>query len=124
MVKIDMKKLILIVELALISTAVWSDFSCPDGSNAACLDDGDKVCPSSTKCVDDGATCFDEYPCELSEGFVCETKYDNVLDDCKQAVSQHNELALENVGLRERRLEQKNCVLNASTLEEAKSCVR
>jgi len=99
-------------------------FSCPDGTGAACLDIGDKVCPGSTKCVDVSATCFDEYPCDLSEGFVCESGYDDVLDDLKQAVRQHDELALENVVLRERRLEQKNCVLGASTLDNAKRCVR
>ena len=100
------------------------DFSCPDGTGAACLDIGDIVCPSSAKCVDDRATCFDEYPCDLDKGFVCESKYDDVLDDLKQTVRQHDELASENVALRERRLEQKNCVLNASTLDDAKRCVR
>ena len=119
-----MKRLALIAALALASTCVWSDFSCPNGTKAACLDMDDKVCPVSTKCTDVGATCFDEYPCESGESFVCASKYDKVLDDLKQAVSQHDELALENVALRERRLEQKNCVLNSSTLEEAQRCVR
>jgi hypothetical protein len=107
-----------------LGNAKLGDVSCPDGTGAACLDIGDKVCPGSTKCVDVGATCFDEYPCDLSKGFVCESTYDDVLDELKQAVRQHDELALENVALRERRLEQKNCVLNAATLDNAKRCVQ
>ena len=119
-----MQKVMLIAVLALFSTCAWGDFSCPNGTDAACIDSGDKVCPSSTKCVDNGATCFDEYPCDLSGGFVCESKYDEVLDNNKKVVRQHNQLASENTGLRETRLEQKNCVINASTLEDAKRCVR
>ena len=119
-----MRKLVLIAALVLVSTGVWGDFSCPNGAEAACLDSGDKVCPGSTKCVDEGATCFDEYPCDLSGGFVCESEYDDVLDDYKEAVRQHNQLVSENTDLRVRRLEQKNCVINAFTLNDAKRCVR
>lgn len=108
----------------LLSNDEHGGFSCPDGTDAACLDIGDKVCPDSAKCVDDRATCFDQYPCDISEGFVCESQYDGILDDLKQAVSQHDELALENITLREKRLAQKNCVLNASTLGDARRCVR
>ena len=107
-----------------LSNGKCGGFSCPDGADAACLDRSDKVCPGSAKCVDDRATCFDEYPCDISEGFVCASKYDDVLDDLKQAVKLHDELASENVALRERRLEQKNCILNSSTLDDAKKCVR
>ena len=99
-------------------------FSCPDGTGAACLDIGDKVCPGSAKCIDDHATCFDEYPCDLSEGFVCASEYDDILNRLKQVARQHDELALENVALRERRLEQRNCVINAATLNDAIKCVR
>jgi hypothetical protein len=100
------------------------DFSCPDGTKPYCLDSGDKACPSSTKCVNDEATCFDDYPCDLSDGFFCASQYDNVLNDCKDVVRQYNELASENLDLRERRMAQKNCVINACTLEEARTCVR
>lgn len=99
-------------------------FSCPDSTVAACLDSDDKVCSGLAKCVDERATCFEQYPCGLSEGFVCAEKYNDTLDDLRQAVKLHEELALENVTLRERRLNQKNCVLNASTLHDAQSCVR
>ena len=108
----------------LLSNGKCGDFSCPDGTEAACLNGGDKVCPSSTKCVDEGATCFDEYPCDLNGSFVCESEYDAVMRDYQQVVRQYDELASENVDLREQRLEQKNCVLNASNLKAAKSCVR
>lgn len=119
-----MKSLTLITALILFSTASWSEFSCPPGSDLACLNVGDTACPSRAKCVDDTATCFDEYPCEPGEKFVCESQYDKALDDCKMAVEQHGQLASENTELRVKRLEQKNCVLNASSLEVAKVCVR
>ena len=110
--------------ITILSNGKRGDFSCPDGTDAACLDTGDKICPGSAQCVGDHATCFEEYPCDLNEGFVCESEYDDILDKLKQAVSQHDELALENVALREKRLERKNCVLNASTLGGARQCVR
>ena len=110
--------------MAMISTGAQSDFSCPQGTERACLDAGDKVCPGSTRCVVESATCFDEYPCGLNGGFVCESRYDGVLKDYKQAVNQHNQLASENEDLRVKRLAQKNCVVNSSTLEDAKRCVR
>ena len=119
-----MKKVTLIVALALVSIGALGEFSCPYGTNAACLDDGDKVCPGSTKCVDVDVVCFDKNTCDSGTSFVCESEYDEVLNDYKKTVKQHNQLASENVGLREQRLEQKNCVINASTLEDAKRCVR
>jgi len=119
-----MKKVILIVALALVSACAWGDFSCPDGTNAACLDGGDKVCPASTKCVDDDVVCFDKNTCESGSGLICESDYDEVLNDYKMTVEKHNKLASENVALREQRLEHKNCVINASSVEDAKRCVR
>lgn len=99
-------------------------FLCPDGTDAACLETGDKLCPGSTRCVSDRATCFDEYPCDLSEGFVCASEYDDILNKLKQVAREHDELASENVALRARRLEQRNCVINAATLKDAIRCVR
>lgn len=119
-----MNKLTLIFTLALVSTSACSDFSCPNGSNAACLDDGDTVCPASTKCVDDDVVCFDKHSCDSGSGLICESEYDKILNDYKVTVEKHNNLASVNVALREQRLEHKNCVINASTLEEAKMCVR
>ena len=101
-----------------------SGFLCPDGTDAACLDIGDQVCPGSARCVGDHATCFDEYPCGPGEGFVCASEYDDMLSKLKQVAAQHDELAAENVALREKRLEQKNCVINSATLKDAIRCVR
>ena len=66
------------------------------------------VCPGSARCVDGQATCFDEFPCDLNEGFVCASEYDDLLNKLKQLARQHDELASEYVALREMRLEQKN----------------
>jgi len=118
-----MHKLILISAFALVSTASWSDFSCPEGTNAACLDNGDKVCPVSAKCVSADVVCLDRQSCAPGVGFICESEYDEILNDYKKVIDQHQQLQSENVGLRERRLEQKNCVKNASTLAGARKCV-
>ena len=119
-----MRKLIPIFILTLVTTGAWGGFSCPNGSEPVCLDEGDKVCPASTMCVNEQATCFDDYPCDPNAGFVCETEYDGVMDEARQATAQHDELASENVDLRVQRLETKNCILNAAELEDAKKCVR
>lgn len=119
-----MKPLALIAALIMVSSGSWSDFSCPTGSKLACLNVGDTVCPVSAKCVDDAATCFEEFPCDRGEEFVCGSQYDKASEDCRIAVEQHGQLASENTELRVKRLEQKNCVLNASTMEVAKACVR
>jgi hypothetical protein len=119
-----MNKLTLIFALALVSTGTRGDFSCPNGLNAACLDAGDTVCPASTKCVDDDLVCFDKHICDSGSGLICESEYDKVLNDYKVTVEKYNNLTSVNVALREQRLEQKNCVINATTLEGAKRCVR
>jgi len=119
-----MKRLVFFAVLALTSISAWGLSSCPDGTELACLDTDDKICPGSTKCVNLDATCFDEYPCDISGGFVCESEYDDVLNNYEKTVKQYNELTSENVELRAKRLEQRNCVLNASILEEAKNCFR
>ena len=118
-----MLKLILLAAITMLSTATWSDFSCPDGTNEACLETGDKVCPGSAKCVSSDVVCLDKQTCAPGVGFICESEYDEILKDYKKLVSQHNQLASDNVSLRERRLEQKNCVKNASNLKDAKKCV-
>ena len=119
-----MKNLVPTTALTLVSTGLWADFTCLDGTQAACLDRTDTVCPAASKCVDEKATCFDEYPCGSGGGFVCETKYDDLLNNCKGTVDKYNKLASENEELRIERLDRKNCVANASTLQVAKRCVR
>lgn len=119
-----MKYLVFSAVLILVSKVAWCDFTCEDGTEPACLDKGDKVCPASARCVDSSAVCFDEFPCDVSEGFVCESRYDAMMHDYREAVKEHDALAKQNVDLREQRLDRKNCVLNASTLAGARQCVR
>jgi len=113
-----------LLALALVWTDAQCDFTCAEGSKIACVDSGDKVRPASARCVDNSAVCFDRFPCDASEGFVCESKYDAMMKNYKEAAKEHNAMAAQNVELREQRLEQKNCVLNASTLAGARQCVR
>jgi len=119
-----MKKRIVLFALALVSAGIRADFSCPDGTNSACLDDGDSVCPASAKCVGADAVCLDERSCDSARGYICGSEYDAVLNDYEKVVGQYNQLLSENVALREGRLERKNCVINAATLRGAIKCVR
>ncbi|MDH3901997.1 MAG: hypothetical protein OEU84_10925 [Xanthomonadales bacterium] len=119
-----MKTLLLLFVLLLLSTGVQGEFTCLDGTSPACLDDGDTVCPATAKCVGDDAVCFDKSSCASDKGFVCGSQYDDFLDDYKKVVAQYNELTSENVDLREERLEQRNCVINAHSLKDAIRCVR
>lgn len=110
--------------LILVSMTAWSNFSCEDGAEPVCLDKGDKVCPATARCVDGNSVCFDQFPCDAGEGFVCESRYDAMMRDYREAAKEHDALAKQNVDLREQRLERKNCVLNADTLAGARQCVR
>ena len=119
-----MQKLLCIFALTLISSGVLADFSCPHDTKIICLDNGDKICPGTAKCVSNDVVCFDKKACDSERGFMCASEHDDVLNDYEETVGQYNKLALENENLREKRLAKKNCVLNASTLEGAKICVR
>jgi hypothetical protein len=119
-----MQKLLCIFALTMISSMVFADFTCPHDTKAICMDSGDKVCPASAKCVSNDVVCFDKNACDSERGFMCASEFDGVLNDYKETAEQYNKLALENVNLRETRLAKKNCVLNTSTLEDAKTCVR
>lgn len=119
-----MKSFLFFIGLSLVSAGAWGGFSCLDGTSAACLDDGDTVCPSSAKCVDDEVVCLDGQTCDSARGFICGSEYDDILKNYEKTVSQYNQLLSENVELREMRLQQKNCVINAATLKDAIKCVR
>lgn len=119
-----MYKTIISAVLLLASTGAYSDFTCPDDVTPVCLDKGDTVCPATARCVDSNAVCFDSFPCDAGEGFVCESRYDAMMNDYREAAKEHDALARQNVELREQRLAWKNCVLNASTLPDARKCVR
>ena len=109
---------------AVSATFELKDPAQPDDSEPTLSVDAREDCPDSSKCVDENATCFEDYPCNPDEGFVCASKYGVVLDENKKLANQYNELISENVELREQRLDQKNCVLNASSLAAAQRCVR
>ena len=119
-----MQKLIWMLALMLTSASAWAGLSCPPGTDAACLDNGDKVCPLSTKCVSEDVICLDKNSCGPEDSFMCRSDHELVLKDYESAVNEQNKLAAENVDLRVERLERKNCVINAATLEDAISCVR
>jgi hypothetical protein len=119
-----MKAVIFLFALSLLSSSALGDYSCPDGTSAACLDNEDIVCPASAKCVPNEAVCLDEHACDSARGYICGSEYDEVMKDYEKVVSQYNQLTSENVGLREIRLEQRNCVINAATLKDAIKCVR
>jgi hypothetical protein len=119
-----MKFLMFSFFLCLASANTQAGFTCPDGTNMACLDEGDTVCPLSAKCVDKAAVCLDKNGCDSARGYICGSEYDAVLNDHQATVGQYNQLLSENVSLREDRLEKRNCVINAATLKEAIRCVR
>lgn len=119
-----MKTFVFLLILLLASTTAWADFSCPDGTKEACLDDSDIICPISAKCVSQDAVCLDPGSCQSTRGFICGSEYDAVMADYEKVVAQYNQLTTENVDLRETRLEWKNCVINAQSLKDAIRCVR
>ena len=118
-----MKTFIYIFVLSLVPIVTWSDFSCPAGANMVCIEEADTVCPESAKCVPDNAICLDGQGCESDRGYICGSEYDELMSDYQKVVDQYNQLQSDNVTLREKRLDQKNCVRNASNLLEARRCV-
>lgn len=119
-----MKAVVLIFALSLLSSSALGDYFCPDGTSAACLTGEDTVCPASAKCVSSEAICLDQSACDSTRGYICGSAYDEVMKDYEKVVGQYNQLTSDNVDLRETRLEQRNCVINAATLKDAIRCVR
>ena len=110
-------------------------FSCSYGKQASCLDYGDKVCSSYSKCVSQDAKCFDSYTCGY-DGFICKSKYDDVVDEYndllrenQRLISKYNSLLnehRENVNdynsLLSKHSDLESCVSYADSLEAAKRC--
>jgi hypothetical protein len=117
-----MKRALLLTALASFNS--WGDTACPGGKQAACLDRGDVICPASSRCVSESAVCYAKPPCAESGGYICASKYQAIVRDNEDTAKKYKALATENVTLRVKRLERKNCVLNASSLKDAKNCVR
>ena len=91
-----MNRILLILALLLVSALSWAGTTCPTGTEAVCIETGDRVCAASTKCVDESATCFDDFPCASGEGFVCGSEYDAALNDHKRSTEKYDQLVKEN----------------------------
>ena len=103
-------------------------FSCSDDKRSACLDYGDTVCSSDSKCVAGDAVCFDSYTCTY-KGFICKSKYDDLLDEYNTLSDEYNTLSskcqtitmeYDNLEYKFRNL--KNCISLADSLEDAQDC--
>ena len=111
------------------STPAYSvDFSCNDGQQGTCLEQGDQVCASTSRCVASNSLCFDPASCKGGE-FICKSNLDDyaekcnkIADDYKDLLNRYNELAAQYNALAESKKKLKNCVGYASSLDKAKSC--
>jgi len=123
-------KIIIFVLLLIpnIVLAYGSNFSCSYGKQGACLDYGDKICSSYSKCVSQSAQCFNENACGYG-GFVCKSdledmaseydilasKYRSLAQDYDDLVNDYNDLLKKHRSI-------KTCVEYAETIEDAKLC--
>ena len=115
-----MNRFALIVFLILVSTGSWGEISCPDDSSAVCMVNSDTICPSSAKCVSNDVICLDKNSC-AGGSFICDTSYDKLMGEYKEAAGQYDVLVSENVSLRNERLEKRNCVRKKSLMWSWKS---
>ena len=126
------------LSLSFAAPASAQSFSCRIGTNPACLDYGDTSCSSLGKCVDNNAMCFDRYQCDY-RGFTCRSNLEECADEHDALITRHNRLVdeynellemsrdLESQLTRARRVIvdmalSQECVLGATTLEDAQSC--
>lgn len=124
----EMRLFFALLTLAFSSPAVSQSFSCSYGSQPARLDYGDQVCSSSGMCVDRNAACFDTYQCNF-EGFTCKSNVTECVEAHDDLLRTHNNLVddfNQNLGLLKEMSSQleeiENCLMFASTLEQAKFC--
>jgi DNA mismatch repair ATPase MutS len=80
--------------LGVGSVIAQQNFSCPYGKQASCLDYGDKVCSSYSKCVDQNSICYSPYTCNY-KGFMCASKYDELVDEYNDLLQKNKRLASE-----------------------------
>ncbi|MBL3564667.1 hypothetical protein JMM59_06560 [Rhodovulum sulfidophilum] len=116
-----MLRALVIVTSLLPVAAAGQSFSCSYG-RPACLDYGDKVCSSSGQCVDASAVCFDVYQCNF-EGFACKSDVTACVEQYEDLQREYNDLVERHRALASRLDNLSDCVLNASTYEEARRCV-
>ncbi|MDJ0932721.1 hypothetical protein [Breoghania sp.] len=103
-------------------------FSCPWGTDGACLDFGDKVCDRTAKCVDEDAVCFSSNTCNFS-GFVCKSdldeavrKHDDLVDEYNDLLNNYREMSRRADTLREDLIEVGDCLATAQTLDDFREC--
>lgn len=103
-------------------------FSCPFGTDGACLSFGDKVCPGSGKCVDQNASCFDSFACDYN-GFACKsdvdeirTKYNDLVTRYNSSLDEIDQLTGQVVTLRSTLTDMQTCLSAARSLEQAQAC--
>jgi hypothetical protein len=87
----NLRPLLLALALVPSATSAQQGFTCPFGTQGACLDYGDTVCSSSGQCVSDDAMCFDRYQCDY-EGFTCKSNLTDCADEYDRLLSTHNSL--------------------------------
>src|SRR3990167_4430785 len=104
----------------VVGQALAENFSCSFG-RGACLDYGDIVCTSFAKCVDRNAICFDSYTCDF-KGFICKSKFDDVIDEYDALVVKFNDLLDDSNAIAARHRRVMNCITAASSLDEAHAC--
>jgi hypothetical protein len=112
------KFIILLMSILMLQTAVYAygnNFSCNYGKQGACLDSGDKVCSSYSKCVKDDAVCFDSYTCGY-QGFVCKSKFQDLADGYDELVRKYNNLI-------RKQNDQMSCMSGATTMEDVQNCL-
>lgn len=114
---------VLLLLLSPAKFAYGTDFSCPFGTNGACLDFGDKVCSRSAKCVDDDAACFSAYTCGFGNEFVCKSEYEDLVNEYDDLVRRHNDLVDELARLQRKQSDVESCISYSSSLDEAQNCI-
>jgi hypothetical protein len=87
----NLRPLFLVLLLMPSAASAQQGFTCPFGTQAACLDYGETVCSSSGQCVSEDAMCFDRYQCDY-EGFTCKSNLTDCADEYDRLLSTHNSL--------------------------------
>ena len=122
---------ILIVYLSVqINLSAYGDtFSCNFGTQPACLDYGDKVCSSYSKCVSSDAVCFDAYTCNY-QGYICKSVFQDLADDYDELVNKYNRLLEDHQNnidkynsLVSKSNDQMACLSAASTIDDVRNCL-
>lgn len=105
------------------------NFSCPADKEGACLSSGDNICPSSQgKCVRNESICISPETCS-DQGIICKSDFDDLNDNYEELREKSRVIASEYSDaldvyrkLFEKHEYLKDCVRQASSLEEAKTC--